>query len=1394
MALLTVINNAFDINDKFTSEIENKNIYNIIPQYIKKDYDFVFSVNGIIVENLGYKLQENDHLCIVPIPAGGGGGKNILRTVAMIALVVSAPYIGGYLATGTFAVTTGITASLYTAGVMIAGGLLINSLMPINPQSTALSSDLETASPTYAFTGGSNARAEGTALPIVLGKAKIVPPIISSYLSLEDDEQHLNMLMVLNDGIFDRVHNIYVNDQNYEDYENVTYDVRYGYNEQSVMPNFSDEVTTYAKNISLNDTITIANYTTTSNAVNRLQICMTLPKGLFHIQDNGDYEDYSIEFRIKYRKVGDINWKYATNRSVTSYKYVYQDIDTDTCGPLGTDCTYLTYEYDDYKGTSYKGASFVNKYAVATTLETTSLISETYKTTKRLIYGISRLSSGQYEIQIDRVSSYNTDTRYANDLLFEYINEITYDDLSYPNTGLLGINAMATDQLSGSFPIVSAIVENKYLRYWENDNFYSDTTKLLSNPAWACYYMLKRAEFGDSYINLSEFQIWADFCDSKGYTCNLVIDQVMDLPTVLNMISALGRAKLVQMGTKWSPIIDKVVSVPTQSFLFTSGNILDGTFNLDYISYTDRANVVEVTYYDETKNYQATTIQAQAFNFDASTDEVKTNITYYGCTNKQMASNYAQFLINQNRYISETVSFNVNIDALACNVGDVIKVGKQYMTNNIGDGRLKTINSLTEVVLDQEVTFEVGKSYQIDIRKSDDDIIYTIDLVNPATTTDTITFSSNTIIFNELDVFTVGETGYQSNLYRVVSISRNSDFTRKISAVEYIAEVYDDTLLVPEQIEKNINPITNLTATDVLVKEKDGSIGEYLNISWQGGLYLTIDVLIDGIKVGNTYKNDFLWLNPTRGKTYTITVGEATLSHLYQGIDIAPDPIINLTGSENGNKFSLSWEYNKPIDFKYFKITDNRANKEFFTTDLNYTTPIINGLGTHILTVYAVDVLDNLSTGVSINLVATAPNDITTINSIDNLEQVILDWEYVKPTDFKQFQISVNNKTYFTEDTYFEYPFISDKVIFNVVVEDTGGNKSGGQTVIYEKGYATDITGLTTYFEGNQIAFTWDRDENINYKYIIKKGTSWSAGAIVKETTEEKFYPQSTGEYSIKKTYTNAYGVVFESQNPVAFSVEGDLSLQTNVVAEFNERTDGWNGTKTNVVIVDSTDSTYDGALSTASAITVDEIPNWDGVPDLDAYTTVPYGIYEASNVLTLSSAQVVAIAIDTQFLAKDTENLMDYWTSFDGIADIDGQISKLFKINRQISISQDGIVYGDWKNFQNGNYIGKSFKFRVEFYSYDDSVIPYLQQFIIHADMEDRLDRGSLTTLSSGYYTLNHTPVFNAVPKTICTIIDAQDGDNLILTNETVNGFDVKVRNSGSDVIRTINYISQGY
>jgi hypothetical protein len=89
---------------------------------------------------------------------------------------------------------------------------------------------------------------------------------------------------------------------------------------------------------------------------------------------------------------------------------------------------------------------------------------------KRHVHRIDHLERGLYDVRVTKVATARRpgaelrtdgedDTKHGEEMWISEIREIQYDDLSYPGMVLLGVRALATDQLSGSGLNITAEVE-----------------------------------------------------------------------------------------------------------------------------------------------------------------------------------------------------------------------------------------------------------------------------------------------------------------------------------------------------------------------------------------------------------------------------------------------------------------------------------------------------------------------------------------------------------------------------------------------------------------------------------------------------------------------------------------------------------------------------------------------------------------------------------------------------------------------------------------------------------------------------------------------------------------------------------------------------------------------
>ncbi len=231
-------------------------------------------------------------------------------------------------------------------------------------------------------------------------------------------------------------------------------------------------------------------------------------------------------------------------------------------------------------------------------------------------------------------------------------------------------------------------------------------------------------------------------------------------------------------------------------------------------------------------------------------------------------------------------------------------------------------------------------------------------------------------------------------------------------------------------------------------------------------------------------------------------------------------------------------------------------------------------------------------------------------------------------------------------------------------------------------------------------------------------------------------------------------------------------------------------------VTLTNTQVNDDGYLTLVSADDVDEYLNVDTIINFDYNGEIlSQGIYEiplAHNV-SLAWAKVCTLSYNLELEATSVRNNFDTLLDVDSISAIDGHISSDFAVEVQISISQDGINFGDYSKFIAGDFLGQAFKFRLVLSSFNQDITPLITNFEFTIDMPDLYEAGSNTSDTSSK-TIVYENNFSKAPDVQITIVNATAGDDAILTNQTDESFDIIIKNSGTNVVRTFNYFVKGY
>ncbi|MFW6364421.1 MAG: hypothetical protein ACOCZ4_00300, partial [Bacteroidota bacterium] len=255
------------------------------------EHDWTVAINGKVVADdyRDIRLDAGDSLsfCATPQGGGGGGDKNPLATVAMLAVAIAAPLAAGAVVGAT--AMTGLAASIatttLTAGLMIGGGMLVNSMFPAKmPGMDGMGSGQSfEKSQTYGWDTGANVREPGRSLPVLIGKHKVVPPLVARYVETQGDKQYLNLLFAVAGHLVDDIHTITINDQPASNFDGVRTEISLGDNNQIPFSMFEDQ----RFDLPISTKISTAWTTRQTGECDRFGISLNAPMGLYYANDKG---------------------------------------------------------------------------------------------------------------------------------------------------------------------------------------------------------------------------------------------------------------------------------------------------------------------------------------------------------------------------------------------------------------------------------------------------------------------------------------------------------------------------------------------------------------------------------------------------------------------------------------------------------------------------------------------------------------------------------------------------------------------------------------------------------------------------------------------------------------------------------------------------------------------------------------------------------------------------------------------------------------------------------------------------------------------------------------------------------------------------------------------------
>lgn len=842
MVNVIIVNNPFKPEQRDTKYLPFKQGKSI-SYYFSTPGDWVYSVNG---HEAAPDTVVNDEDYIVVMPRVEGKFFGVLLSIGM------AVFTGGIASGAIFGIQSLIWRSVIAMAVGMIGNAIISKLTA--PKVDRSNSE---QSNTYGWGGTETVTGQGYPLAVTYGRMKSAGLLLSRHVISDGEKQYLNLLYCAGEGELSKIEDIRINANPISNYKDVQVDIRKGTNDQTVIPNFNDNFADQSLNYELTESWNTQQVQ--GDACDAIELTVGFPNGLYYSNDSGGADRTSVTLKAEIRKVGDESWQalpLANQKGMAGHikrRDAWNFIKSDN--------------------------------SVTNTSDYAGRIEEATNNAFYRVFRFDNLEKARYEIRMRCSSKDGESLRHVNKVYWVQLTQIIYDDFVHPGKALIGIKALATSQLSGTDPKVTWIQERSEV-YVFNPYTNKYEAQPADNPAWAAYDLIHICRkiggeyivFGQPHMRLdyNAFKAWADKCKTNGFTFNYIYDTAMRLWDALKYPEAVGRGKVIPVGTRFTCVSD-YQSTPVQ--LFTVANIKHGSFTEEFQGVEARANSVEISFLNKDKDYERDVIPVYGDTYDES--DTLTNpaqVELMGCTSLEQAYKHGKHFLRCNKYEIRTVTIEAFTDAIACTVGDIILI--QHDIPEWGEGGRVVAVSGQTITLDKEVSVQPGKNYQLLIRSNSTDIVSTFNVVNVS--------GLNVIVKESIPVqpdavYAFGEVSKSAKPFRVLAITKTlSEMTRKIQCMEYYPELYvSDDGTVPSI------DYTNHGASDIqavgLVSDVYGANGimySRIGVTWQ----LPRDGKVSNVVVNyrNVKSDTWTYIGNYPASTNATTISDVLLGATYE--------------------------------------------------------------------------------------------------------------------------------------------------------------------------------------------------------------------------------------------------------------------------------------------------------------------------------------------------------------------------------------------------------------------------------------------------------------------------------------------------------------------------------
>lgn len=1023
------------------------------------------------------KAGANVYVCVLP-----GKNKNPLTAILTLAVAVVAIAYGGPLGAAILGPeTAGIAIGATTLGsivgsavINLVGALVIGALIP--PPTPGGFSNQPLSSPSYQIMGSSNRRSPYGAIPRVFGKRRVYPVVAASpYTESVGNDQYLRMLLCPGYGPLS-ISDIRIGETPLAEYEGIEVEVYEGGPEgwagNRPITLYTNTIREEPLSIELGPGpgpqffVTTQGTSIPAGSVSLGSYVVTT-QGNFYVPSTST--TYYVLLNLSNIQLGAIDANNvkpgydrlsAAQRAAALAAYTPDSPDWVSRFTLAqsSEATFdVTFprglaRFDDEGNrkdrtvtvkAQYRLAGSAGAWTSLADIVVTDKSSSAVRASRRIVFP----SAGQWEVRLRRETEAGNN-RVIDATFWTALRSVIYSAaVKDPAVCLIALRIKATEQLNGVPNQVNCIAES-YLPVRLSTGVFQ--WRITSNPGWAYLDILRRrgrdTVVPDSRIDLDGIRAWALACEADGpngdplyWEFNGIVEggSVFE---ALRTVAAHGRASFSIRDGKYSVVRDVAQTVPVQHI--TPRNSWGYQGRKQFI---DLPHALKVRFINANKGY----VEDERIVYDDGYDETNASrfetIELYGCTKASQAYREGRYHLAVGRLRPEEHVVSMDIEALRCTLGDLVRFSHDAVAIGLGSGRvmarvLNVDGRVTGLRLDGPVQMDATKLYGLRLRRWDG-ATSVLSLTTIVGQSDVVTLSTPVAVADapdEGDLFMFGEASRESSQMLVRRIEPGPDLTARVTLVDAQTGVwtadtraipdFNSNITLPGQLTQQAPPTpTYLIRSDesALLRLPDGSLQDRIAVLLDPPAAAT--VAVGGYELQFREVGSPGWIVAPRvtadsreifvstvvqGTAYDVRVRAIsedgipsgwrnTLGYTVIGKTTPPFTVTGLSAIRKVDGVQLSWTANPEIDVAGYTIKRGETWDTATTVTERFAgTSIFVGLQTSAeqqFLIRAVDVIGLLSqTPTTIRAAVVAPADVARLEAYPQGDRVRLSWAEVE--------------------------------------------------------------------------------------------------------------------------------------------------------------------------------------------------------------------------------------------------------------------------------------------------------------------------------------------------------------------------------------------------------------